>query len=613
MRRLGPYELLQRIGSGGMAEVWMGRRTALAGASKAVAVKLPTGQVADDPDLRHLFLKEAELSMLLSHSTVVQVFDAGEHEGRPYLVMEWVDGMNLAQLQKNLAAAGRRLPLPVGAFVIGEVLRALAYAHTVTHDGAPLGVVHRDVSPQNVLVSVSGEVKLTDFGVARVAREDTSGMHVKGKLRYMAPEQLSGQSRAPTVDLYAVGAMLHEILDGQKFRRSRDEAHLYGMVLSGEIPALESTDVPRELDALRVGLLQKDVERRIPSAERALELLMRWPGYANCSMALARLCRSLMGVAAPRSGIHTTPGAQPAVSAAQWLEAASVSGTAATLTAPERRAAEAAAQSPSPSPSGPAQTVTLTRAAGASGGGGAAHGPTSHERARLGRGVAVGAGGLALLGLFGALGWQVWGRGDASEAVTVAEAPATVEAAQLTAPRPAETELADQDADHYDAQGRGASAARSVTSPRPTSSGPPATRASAEVEARSPSGAEPPVATESSVEGSDEDPSEATPESASGPEGPGVSDTATRPVRRARIPVTFKASQFDFVFVKVGRRELTLEPNARVQLPAGKHQLRFRTRSDAPWTRAGSFEIEPGGRYEVRMTRPGGFTIERQG
>ena len=186
--------------------------TALAGASKAVAVKLPTGQVADDPDLRHLFLKEAELSMLLSHSTVVQVFDAGEHEGRPYLVMEWVDGMNLAQLQKNLGAAGRRLPLPVGAFVIGEVLRALAYAHTVTHDGAPLGVVHRDVSPQNVLVSVSGEVKLTDFGVARVAREDTSGMHVKGKLRYMAPEQLSGQSRAPTVDLYAVGAMLHEIL-----------------------------------------------------------------------------------------------------------------------------------------------------------------------------------------------------------------------------------------------------------------------------------------------------------------------------------------------------------------------------------------------------------------
>ncbi|HVH97340.1 MAG TPA: serine/threonine-protein kinase, partial [Enhygromyxa sp.] len=285
-----------------MAEVWMGRRGALAGASKAVAIKLLARDVLDDDNYRQMFIEEARLSMLLTHSNVVQVFDVGEKDGECYMVMEWVDGLNLSELARKMVGQGEKLSTVVAAHVIGEVLRGLAYAHGLHHDGSKATIVHRDVSPQNVLVSVSGEVKLADFGVARLAREETSGLHVKGKLRYMAPEQLRGRSREPTVDLYAVGAILHELLEGTRFRQSRDEGDLYAMVLSGEYPPL-SGDVPPVLVRLHAALLEPDPKRRIQSADDALELLYSWSGYRNSSVELARIVRKWIGVAAPRSGI----------------------------------------------------------------------------------------------------------------------------------------------------------------------------------------------------------------------------------------------------------------------------------------------------------------------
>ncbi|HRI06947.1 MAG TPA: serine/threonine-protein kinase, partial [Nannocystaceae bacterium] len=224
MRRLADYELIDRLGSGGMAEVWMGRRIAGEGVYKAVAIKVLPAQRVGDERYRRMFNEEARISFLLSHSNIVQVFDLGQSDGQAFLVMEWVDGVNLAQLAE--LTRSRRIAVPDGitAYVIGEVLQALAYAHTLTHEGRPLAIIHRDVSPQNVLISVSGEVKLADFGIARVAHDETSGLFVKGKLRYMAPEQLAGQSRSPAVDLFAVGAMLHELLDGARFRDGDDEA-----------------------------------------------------------------------------------------------------------------------------------------------------------------------------------------------------------------------------------------------------------------------------------------------------------------------------------------------------------------------------------------------------
>ncbi|GEM_PF-1600080 len=304
LRTVGDYQLLRKIGKGGMAQVWMARKATLEGASKAAAVKLLLGNLADDPTYREMFYDEARLTMLLSHSNIVQVFDAGLSDGQCYLAMEWVDGVNLAQLSQWMREMGHTLSLSAVGFIVGEVLHALAYAHSLSHDGQSLCIVHRDVSPQNVLVSVSGEVKLVDFGVARLAKEETSGIHVRGKLRYMSPEQLSGSSRQPTVDLFAVGALLHELLEGRKFRDCTDERVLYGEVLSGSIPPLARQGVPRELDQLRLALLEADPGRRIQSAELGLERLHRWTGYRTASLEISRFARSLVGVTGPRSGVH---------------------------------------------------------------------------------------------------------------------------------------------------------------------------------------------------------------------------------------------------------------------------------------------------------------------
>jgi hypothetical protein len=201
---------------------------------------------------------------------------------------------------------------------VAQLLYALAYAHSITlHDGNPLGIVHRDVTPHNVLVSAQGEVKLTDFGVAHHLLEETSGVHVKGKLRYMAPEQVAGQTRDPRVDLYAVGAIFHELLDGRRFRHdAEDQQRMYLDALSGKIPAM-SRAVPSELDELRLGLLEPEPERRIRSADAALDRLRRYPGYGDARRELAQLCGGITGVVRPRIG----PGTSAASTAARVVAA----------------------------------------------------------------------------------------------------------------------------------------------------------------------------------------------------------------------------------------------------------------------------------------------------
>ena len=307
MQRLANYELLYRLGRGGMAEVWMARMSAGEQISKAVAIKLLMPPRVEDERYRRMFVEEARLTMLLGHSNIVQVFDAGSFRGAAYLVMEWVDGLNLYDLTR--LARVRRLPFPnaLAAHVIGEVLQALAYAHTVTRNGEPLGLIHRDVSPQNVLISVSGEVKLADFGIARLAHDETSGLFLKGKVRFMPPEQVSGVSNAPTVDLYAVGAILHELLEGVPYRDSVDNPARYAVVENCKVPDLRRRDVPVELDTLRRRLLEPEVKKRVGSALEALEILRTWSGYRNETLALARLCRLCSGVTGPRLDVEKDP------------------------------------------------------------------------------------------------------------------------------------------------------------------------------------------------------------------------------------------------------------------------------------------------------------------
>lgn len=288
--RLGPYELVRMIGAGGMGEVWAAHRVGASG-HEVLAVKRLPERLAHDPTFRQILLEEARLAMLLRHPNIVHVFDAGEADAQAYIAMEFVHGLDLARLRKQMEQTGERLPMPVIAYVIGQILTALDYAHNLVHDAELLSLVHRDISPHNVILSVDGEVKLADFGVARLSNQDTSGTHVKGKARYMPPEQLRGESRSPTVDLFAAGAVLQEMLDGSVFRgEAIDDARLLGMAVDGTVPAPQRPqEIPRTLERLRRGLLAPDPRQRIRSASEALELLQGWHGYADASTQVAQI------------------------------------------------------------------------------------------------------------------------------------------------------------------------------------------------------------------------------------------------------------------------------------------------------------------------------------
>ncbi len=302
---IGGYELLRRIGSGGMAEVWVARKRTNKG--KFVALKVILPHLAGDSRFTKMFASEAELSSLLSHSNIVQVFDVGQDEGIDFLVMEWVDGVNLVGLREALAGVEFGERVEIAAFVVGQLLHALSYAHSITsQEGHGLGIVHRDVSPQNILVSNAGDVKLTDFGVAHTVIDESSGMHIKGKLRYMAPEQAAGQTRARTVDLYAAGAILHELITATRYRDGIDDVRvLHGQVLGGSVPEM-TQPIPPQLEAVRQALLAADARDRVQSADAALEQLARFEGYRDKRRAVSRLCGSLTGVYRPRTG----PGAE---------------------------------------------------------------------------------------------------------------------------------------------------------------------------------------------------------------------------------------------------------------------------------------------------------------
>lgn len=300
---VGGYQLIRPAGKGGMAEVWLARK---GGRGRPVALKAVLPHLAGEARYNRMFRTEAEVSGLMSHSNIAQCFDEGEDGGVSYMVMEWVEGINLVRLREALKLIDNAdLRASMISFVIGQLLHALGYAHQLTDpNGNPLCIVHRDISPQNVLVSTAGDVKLLDFGVAHTVIEESSGMHVKGKLRYMAPEQLTSRTKAPTLDLFGVGALLHELLDGKRFRGDfKDDRQLHAQVIRGVVPMLRGPVAP-ELERLRQSLLSSDPAGRPQSAETALELLRQFGGYRDCRVELSKIVGSLLGSSRPRSAVE---------------------------------------------------------------------------------------------------------------------------------------------------------------------------------------------------------------------------------------------------------------------------------------------------------------------
>jgi serine/threonine-protein kinase len=287
VRSFGKYRLLELLASGGMAEVWRAELPGPAGFAKEVALKLVRADLGAQPELARLFEQEARLASRLGHANVVQVFEYDAVDGRHYLAMELVRGRTLRQVTDRCREAGVRMGLARAVHVGAEVARALAYAHRLAHRGQPLGIVHRDVSPQNVLVSFEGEVKLADFGIARAlgAVEQTAPGAVKGKVAYMAPEQARGEPVDARADLFALGVVLWELLSGRRLFARDSEAAALAALLSAEPvsrPSEWNEDVPPELDAAVLSALERDPERRTRSADEMLAAL------AAVELAMAR-------------------------------------------------------------------------------------------------------------------------------------------------------------------------------------------------------------------------------------------------------------------------------------------------------------------------------------
>lgn len=269
------YRIEQRIGAGGMAEVYRSTLFGAAGFERTVAIKRVLEPVCADPTFGKMFVNEAKIASLLSHPNIVSVLDFDrDDEGRYFLVMELVEGTDLRRLiQKG------PVPTQVAAFVASEVLRALAFAHDLTLGGRPLRLVHRDVSPHNILVSWDGSVKLTDFGIAKAAHDASmtrTGL-IKGKVAYMSPEQVEGDELDGRSDLFALGIVLYEMLTGNRLFGGRvPERVVLNRILLGEIrsPRAVNPEVPESLARVSMRLLERRRSGRYGTAGEALEALI---------------------------------------------------------------------------------------------------------------------------------------------------------------------------------------------------------------------------------------------------------------------------------------------------------------------------------------------------
>lgn len=280
---LGPYELTQRIATGGMAEVYLARRGGPHGFQKVVAVKRILPQLAQDVDFVAMFIDEARVCARLAHPNIVQVFDFGEHDGELYMAMEYVDGTTAARLVRAAAAKGEEVPLDVAIHITLSVLRGLDYAHSARDDeGRPLALVHRDVSPGNVLIDRSGAVKLTDFGIARAAEIErrTDAGQLKGKLGYMSPEQVIGRELDARSDLFTAAIVLAELVMLRPLFSGPSEIDVLMRIRDADLGVIDRAGarVPDDMKSILLRAMARDRALRYPTAAafaEALEELLR--------------------------------------------------------------------------------------------------------------------------------------------------------------------------------------------------------------------------------------------------------------------------------------------------------------------------------------------------
>jgi serine/threonine protein kinase len=273
---VGRYVVRRKIAEGGMAEIFLAASRGPEGFEKEVVIKRIRSALADDPSFVQMFISEARVASKLNHPNIVHIFDFDQHGDSYYLSMEYVRGKSLAELQRRTRERARPLPPILAAQISLEVARGLAYAHKMTDHGQPLNLVHRDVTPHNILLSYDGSVKLTDFGIAKAGNRATTAGMLKGKFAYMSPEQARGEPVDARTDVFALGITLWELLtQGKLFDGDSDVAVLRAVQERPiESPAHMNAGVDAELDGVVLRALVRDPAGRFQSAhefERALQ------------------------------------------------------------------------------------------------------------------------------------------------------------------------------------------------------------------------------------------------------------------------------------------------------------------------------------------------------
>ncbi len=312
-KAIGRYQIIDRLAVGGMAELFKATLTGDHGFEKLVAIKKILPHLAVDQSFVEMFIDEARITAQLDHSHIVQVYELGTDSDTPYIAMQFVDGLDVLALLRECARVQIRLPPELCALIARDVLDALDYAHNaVSVDGRALGIVHRDISPGNVLLSWRGDVKLTDFGIARAAerRHKTEAGTLKGKYGYMSPEQVSGGEIDPRADLFSVGILLAEMVMARRLFTSTNDLDILLMVRDARLDRLlkYANEFPIELRVLTVRALQRRPEDRWQSAAEFRDALDEW--MRRSARVTSRDLAALLGrvINAPTADLEGVPG-----------------------------------------------------------------------------------------------------------------------------------------------------------------------------------------------------------------------------------------------------------------------------------------------------------------
>ncbi|HEX8703604.1 MAG TPA: serine/threonine-protein kinase, partial [Myxococcaceae bacterium] len=271
-QQFGKYLLLKRLAVGGMAEIWLAKQLGVQGFEKLVVVKKILDQYVSEREFVQMFLDEARLASSLNHPNVVQIYDLGQEGSSFYIAMEFIAGHDLLAILRKCKGAQGTLPPPIAARLVAGACEGLHYAHTRTDlSGQPLNIVHRDVSPSNILVTYEGGVKVVDFGIAKAESQSTKteAGKLKGKFAYMSPEQIRTVPLDARSDVFALGIVLWEILVGRRLFKRENELAIMTDILEGEVrpPSELRPDIPKALDEVVMKALEKDRRKRYGSAQ----------------------------------------------------------------------------------------------------------------------------------------------------------------------------------------------------------------------------------------------------------------------------------------------------------------------------------------------------------